>query len=849
MRQDRRRGCEASCDPSTGGRLGQMPSMALWDRLGKLRSSNGPRPLRAYLAVIVLVALLPALGVGATGAWLAMGSYQQAFDDRLRDTARAVSLGLRREIASHVSTLATLATSPLLDGGIEGDLSAFHAHAVRAAETVGSPIRLIGLDMRIHLDTDRPLGEMRPLTAAGPVARATLASGRPAVSDLLRGSNPDRPFIIVTVPVLREGQVIAIVGTRVWPETLSRLLAAPGLSGGAVASIVDSRRVITARSQDANLFMGRRAPEWLIKAMDGKEAGLASGHTLEGDGVRLAFQSVGGESGWMLSVLEPMAAYTDSWRPPIVTLLLGGLAVFALALAFAMWLGNRVLRPIAMLQRQAEAVAAGEGGRALLSSPALQHRADVAEFEALREAIGRAGEIMEASVKRNRALAEAGAAALWRARADGYIVRSRGWEVLTGQTAEEVRGTGWLAALHPDDIDPTMAAWRKAIAERVSFDIEFRVRAREGGLLWHRARTVPIFDEKNEVAEWFGLVENIHGRRAAEAALAASEARLRAVVDTAPDAIVVIDRRGIVQSFNQGAERIFGYAPEEVIGRSLSMLVPAYHAGQHDSHLAEYERTGIKRAVGGVTPVEGMRKDGFLVPLEATVGEWFDEEGARHFTGVLRDITERRAAEEKQVLLAREVDHRAKNALAVVQSIIHLTPANDPKEFVKAVERRVGALGRAHSLLAQGGWAAADLRTVAEKELEAHVRQDKNGSVISLAGPPMLLTSTVVQSVAMVLHELTTNAAKHGALSIPEGRIEISWEVDTASGLLRLHWEESGGPPVSPPTRRGFGTRLIQATVRNQLGGTVEKRWQVSGLVCEVTVPLERIAFRTPSVA
>ena len=826
-----------------------MPSVAFRAGPGGLRSSFGPKPLRAHLAAIVLVALLPALGVGAAGAWLAIGSYQQAFDDRLRDAARAVALGLRTDIEGQVSTLATLAASPLLDDGIEGNLSVFYAHAVRAAEAVGSPVGLIGPDLRIRFDTDRPLGDVLPFTGAADFVRAAFASGLPSVSDLFVGPIPGRRMLIVTVPIKREGQVVALLGMRVWPETLSRLLASPGLSGGALAAITDSRHVIVARSVDGERFVGRQASPWLAEAMTGRGEGLVTGHSQAGDEIKLAFQSVGGGSGWSLAVYQPVAAYTDSWRPPVVALLLGGSAVLASALAFAMWLGSRVLRPIATLQRQAEAVAAGEGGRALASSPSRHDRADVAEFEALRGAIGHAGEVMEASVRRHRALAEAGAAALWQARANGYVLGSRGWEILTGQTAEQVRGAGWLRALHPEDLNPTMTAWRQAMVGRVPVEVEFRVRTREGLMLWHRARAVPILDEEGGITEWFGLVEDIHGRKVAEAALATSEGRLRALVNTAPDAIVVMDARERVLSFNQGAERIFGYAAAEVVGRNISMLMPSPNAEQHDGYLAKYARNGVKRVLGAVAAVEGMRGDGVLVPLEASIGEWFDEEGVGYFTGVLRDITERRAAEEKQALLAREVDHRAKNALAVVQSIIRLTPADDPKDFAKAVERRVAALGRAHSLLAQGGWAAADLRAVAEKELEAHVRQNEGGSAITLAGPPVLLASTIVQSIAMVLHELTTNAAKHGALSLPDGRIEVSWEVDRADGVLRLHWKEGGGPPVAPPTRRGFGTRLIQATVRSQLGGTVEKQWEVSGLICEVTVPLERIAYRSPSAA
>ncbi|MFC7739051.1 PAS domain S-box protein [Roseomonas sp. GCM10028921] len=447
---------------------------------------------------------------------------------------------------------------------------------------------------------------------------------------------------------------------------------------------------------------------------------------------------------------------------------------------------------------------------------------------------------MEASDRRLRSLAEGGASALWRAKADGSMLESRGWEVLTGQRPEELRGNGWLRMLHPDDVPRTLAAWREAMDERRPLGVDYRVRTRDGAWLWHRARGVPVLDERGEITEWFGVVANINDRKLGEAALAESEARLRAVVETAPDAIVVIDAQNIVQSFNRGAERIFGYAAAEVVGRSAAMLMPAALAIRHGDGIARYLRTGEPRVIGSATELEGLRKDGFTVPLEASIGEWRDATGARFFTGVLRDITERRAAEEKQTLLTREVDHRAKNALAVVQSLLRLTPMSEPKAFITAIEARVAALARAHSLLAEGGWTGADLRTLAEKELAAYAPAEEHGSTTVLNGPAFPLASAAVQPLSMVLHELATNAAKYGALSVPGGKLEVKWRVDHSAGTLRIDWIESGGPPVSPPARRGFGSRLIEATIRNQLGGSVEWFWEASGLACHVAVPLAR---------
>jgi PAS domain S-box-containing protein len=361
----------------------------------------------------------------------------------------------------------------------------------------------------------------------------------------------------------------------------------------------------------------------------------------------------------------------------------------------------------------------------------------------------------------------------------------------------------------------------------------------------------PAPDEPARVGEFarlqraVGLAEATLRERAA--AIAAGEARLRAVVDTATDAIVVIDERGAIHSFNRAAEAIFGYAAEEAVGRNVSALMGADHGARHDGYLAAYRETGERKIIGIGREVEGRRKDGSAVPLDLSIAEWRDAGGQRFFTGIMRDVSARKADEARRLLLAREVDHRAKNVLAVVQAVLRLTPADDPRAFAAAVEARVAALSRAHSLLAEGGWAGADLRAVAERELAPYAAaagRHHGPPAVSLDGPPVPLAPAAVQPFAMVLHELATNAAKHGALSVPGGRVSARWRADRRAGedgTLRLRWAETDGPPLAgAPARRGFGARLVEATVRGQLGGAVERRWEPPGLVVEVSVPLAR---------
>jgi two-component sensor histidine kinase/DNA-binding response OmpR family regulator len=205
-----------------------------------------------------------------------------------------------------------------------------------------------------------------------------------------------------------------------------------------------------------------------------------------------------------------------------------------------------------------------------------------------------------------------------------------------------------------------------------------------------------------------------------------------------------------------------------------------------------------------------------------------------HVSGVTTDVTERKEAEERQNLLAREVDHRARNALAVVQSIVRLSRESSVESYVAAVEGRIDALARAHMLLSEFRWQGAHLARLVKEEL-APYQADESEKVV-VAGPDVLLAPSSAQTLALALHELATNAAKHGALSLPSGgRISFTWELQPSS--LVLQWIETGGPPVRPPESQGYGTRIIAASVERQLGGHVVFDWRPEGLKCTLSIP------------
>lgn len=283
--------------------------------------------------------------------------------------------------------------------------------------------------------------------------------------------------------------------------------------------------------------------------------------------------------------------------------------------------------------------------------------------------------------------------------------------------------------------------------------------------------------------------------------------------------------------WDEGQYRIFGVSAEsfEVNPANVQALLHPDDVDQLRKAIAEFN----KGTRSYETEFRIVRPDGEVRWCVGTAAATVDESGrVVRVSGVTVDITERKRAEERQNLLAREVDHRAKNALALAQSIVRLTRADEVKAYVNAVEGRINALARVHTILSLSSWQGAELSRLIEEELAPY----SLGGQIRLAGSEVQLLPATAQTLALALHELFTNSAKYGALSTRSGRLAIDWRVEDE--VLTLRWEESGGPPVTTPKSRGFGTRSLLASVESQLGGQARFDWRAEGLVCRLEVPL-----------
>ena len=287
-------------------------------------------------------------------------------------------------------------------------------------------------------------------------------------------------------------------------------------------------------------------------------------------------------------------------------------------------------------------------------------------------------------------------------------------------------------------------------------------------------------------------------------------------------------------SWDKGQQKIFGVDPETFspTARSVKRLI-------HPDDLP-----GLLHALRSVTPDSNTfqaefrvrRPDGDIRSCTAVVAASFGKDGkVVRLSGVTVDTTERKRAEEHRMLLAEEVDHRARNVVAVIQAIMRLTRSDSIDEYIATLDGRIGALSTAHKLLATSRWEGADLGRLVDEELAPYRGHD--GERIEVTGPAVLLPSNIAQTIALALHELVTNAAKYGALSVESGRIKINWDTDQRQ--LSLRWSEFGGPPIKPPSRGGYGTRVIKGGIEGQLGGKANFDWQTVGLTCTLLVPYQ----------
>lgn len=443
------------------------------------------------------------------------------------------------------------------------------------------------------------------------------------------------------------------------------------------------------------------------------------------------------------------------------------------------------------------------------------------------------------------------AQAVWETDAEGVVVSdSPTWRAYTGQTIDESLGYGWLDAIHPDDRAYAEHQWRKSVAARTLVNAEFRLRAPDGGYRWTNVRAVPVLHPDGSIEKWAGMNIDIDDSKRAEEALRESEEKYRTVFEMIDEGFVTAevtydDQGRAVDALYLEGNRA---ASHLTLGRSydhtlLSDLVP----DREDYWLRTYDRVARTG-----TP---ERLEEFLAPLD----RWYNYHVSRvsspgeggtspRVAVVFQDVTERRCAEDRlreserhATLLLAELQHRTRNTLAVIRSIARRTAENSTsvEQMLAHFQGRLDAFSRVQAAVTRSVDGEVELKSLVEDELVAHAARD--GDQVRIEGPRITLELRTAERLSLAIHELATNAVKHGALGGSRGLVRICWRKEQRDGKqhLRLTWQESGVDVSGKELQNAcFGMELLTRSIPYDLHAEAHVELRPEGLWFELNLPL-----------
>jgi PAS domain S-box-containing protein len=439
------------------------------------------------------------------------------------------------------------------------------------------------------------------------------------------------------------------------------------------------------------------------------------------------------------------------------------------------------------------------------------------------------------SESRFRTLADNIAAFAWMADEAGSIYwYNKRWFDYTGLPFEDAKQWGWPLRQHADHADRVLERINRCLTTGEVWEDTFPLKGRDGVYRWFLSRAMPIRDDAGNVIRWFGTNTDIteHLEEAEK------NAQLATIVATSADAIISMSNEGTIQSWNPGAERMFGYTADEVIGESERLLFPEGAEAEFDDKYAH-----LRHGEHVLRDTVRRRKDGSMLDVAINAAPMRRPDGHIFgFSAVFRDVTERKRVEKHLRMVMRELSHRTKNLLAVIVAMVRQTARNstDVAVLQSQLIQRLQSLSASHDLLVAEDWTGASLEELIRAVLQPFI--GSSSDALETDGQSVFINATAAQNLGLALHELATNAAKYGALSTSGGRVRISWafEPDTTDTLrLVLRWDESNGPRVEPAKVKGFGHVVIERVVGQALSAHVEYLFPPEGVRWSIAMPLD----------
>ena len=426
-----------------------------------------------------------------------------------------------------------------------------------------------------------------------------------------------------------------------------------------------------------------------------------------------------------------------------------------------------------------------------------------------------------------------------------YLLVNDRYCELIGRPLGEVLAARIQDYTHNEDLPASLDAFIRVIETGVPATIEHRHVRADGTEIW-LSNIVSVGRSEGGEAEYvLILAQDIAARKETERALIRAQSDLRMLLDSAADGFYCVDRDGKTTLCNAAFLRMLGFEREEdVLGRDMHELIhrslpEGFSHSRDDCPVLRTARNGTH---AHVTDEHFLRRDGKGLPVEYWARPVVREGQIQGAVCTFVDATGHQQSQARQQLMNREMAHRMKNTLAMVQAIVGQTlrRAGSTKDAIHAINQRLAALGHAHTALTRTRWGNASIMEVIEGAIAAHRAE---AGRIRMNGPKMDLGAKAVLAITLALHELSTNAAKYGALSGDTGTVTIDWSVTggAADSRFRLSWTERGGPPVSPPQQKGFGSRLIADSIGADLKGEAKLAFDARGVTWTLDAPLTAI--------
>jgi PAS domain S-box-containing protein len=780
-----------------------------------------PRPglsIRIHLAMLIVLVALPSLVICVILLLTFAKDRRLEAENRTIQLATDLAADISSELERSITILRTLSTASSIG---EGDFADFNEQARRALESEKRAIILVSQTGELLADTSAQSSQPRGAYAPALALQAALATDRPYVTDIKHSATGGAPVIDILLPVsTRNGARYALVMSLPVDKIQRRLREQSVGSRDWITEVSDHTGTLIARSRDHEAFVGRPSGSHLRLA--GRPDRLAH-YTRSIDG-RMIVQAVDRTrvAEWTVgaSVTQDFITsfvWSAIWKLALVILLLIGLAAL-LVRSYAQFL-EAAFANIASGQPN------GFGARL------------VKEAGAAAEAMAVGFASLRFSQHSLAAAMDVAGLATW-----GWNERRRNWlwspearSILGADGSALMDTTSFEALIHPDDRKEHRRRWEEALNRTGVYAFEYRIRRpSDGKTRWiqSRARVERI---KGKPDLMIGALRDVTDEVNAKLERSASEERLRIALETADAGVWSFDLVSGAPEWDGQSCALFGcdpdQSPPELAQWLAKILSPESRADVERLMRAEIAAQAITTELQVRAGGPGNRW------LMSSVRIKPGKEGAPpRLLGLSIDITARRHHEQHIAMLMREVNHRAKNMLAVVASIARQTARTNKEDYIPALVERIRALSYLQDLLVNNEYAGVQMADLVEAQLKPF---GKEPGRINASGPPLLLTSAAAQAIGLALHELATNAIKYGSLSVEQGSLEICWWSE--GGRAGISWREIGGPQTKREPRRGFGTTVITSLVEFATNGVVSLRFPGSGCEWELTCSLQSL--------